>query len=131
MPLTGIALIVIAAALSILVLTLIPTILTIKRTYASIKELADMFNSELKPTLKELNEVLAEIKVVSGGVAEHTDDVKCFMSALGETGTNLNTINRSIGVVTTVLNTTSVWATGARVAGKYLFEQYLKKKGGV
>lgn len=131
MPLTGIALIIIAVALCILVLTLIPTILTIRRTAASVAELADMVQSELKPTLQELTGVLAELKVAGGGVAEHTDDLKRFMAALGETGTNLSTINRSVGVVTGVLNKTSVWATGAKVAGRYIFERYLKKRGGM
>ncbi len=131
MPLTGIALIIIAVALCILVLILIPTLLTIRQSAASVGKLAEMVQGELKPVLQELTDLLVELKTVGGGMAEHTDDVRRFMSALGETGTNLNTINRSVGVVTGVLNTTSVWATGARVAGKYLFERYQKKRGGM
>jgi len=131
MPLTDIALIIIAVALCILVLTLIPALLTIKRAAASVGGLAEMIQGELKPTLQELTGVLTELKTIGCGVAEHTDDVKRFMSALGETGTNLSTINRSVNVVTGVLNTTSIWATGARVAGKYLFDRYLKKRGGM
>ena len=131
MPLTGIALIIIAVALCVLVLILIPTLLTIKRAAASVGELAEMVQSELKPTLQELTGVLAELKTVGGGMAEHPDDVRRFMSELGEAGTNLHTINRTVGVVTGVLNTTSVWATGAKVAGKYMFERYLKKRGGM
>jgi len=110
---------------------MIPTLLTIKRTAASVGELAVMIRSELKPTLQELTGVLTELKTVGGGVAEHTEDVTRFMSALGETGTNLHTINRTVSVVTGVLNTTSVWATGAKVAGKYIVERYLKKRGGM
>ena len=131
MSLTGIALIIIAAAFLILVLTLVPTITAIKRTAASVGSLSDMVQTELKPTIQELTSVLAELKTVGGGVAEHTDDVKRFMVALGETGTNLSTINRSVSTVTGVLNTTSAWATGAKVAGKYLLERYLKKRGGM
>jgi uncharacterized protein YoxC len=131
MSLTGIALIVIAVALSILVLIMIPTLLTIKRTAALMGELAEIVQGELKPTLHELTGVLAELKTVSGGIAGHTDDVARFMSALGETGTNLSTINRTVGAVTGVLGATSVWMTGARVAGKYVLERYLKKRGGM
>ncbi|MBV5339946.1 MAG: DUF948 domain-containing protein [Deltaproteobacteria bacterium] len=131
MPLTSIALIVIAAALCILVLTIIPTLLTIKRTAASVGELAEMVHGELKPTLQELTSVLAELKSVGGAVAEYNDDVKRFMSELGTTGDHLHTINRSVGVATNILNTTSVWATGAKAAGKYVIEQYLKKRGGM
>lgn len=131
MPLTGIALIIIAAAFCILVLTLIPTLLTIKRTAASVGKLAGMVQGELKPTLQELTGVLAELKAACSGIAEHSDDFNRFMSALGETGSNLHTINRSVGVVAGILNTTSSWATGAKVAGKYVIERYLKKRGGM
>ena len=131
MSLTGIALIIIAVAFLILVLTLLPAIATIKRTAASVGSLSDMVQTELKPTIQELTAVLTELKTVGGGVAEHTNDVTRFMTALGETGTNLSTINRSVSVVTGVLNTTATWATGAKVAGRYLLERYLKKKGGM
>ncbi len=131
MSLTGIALIIIAVAFLILVLTLVPTITTIKRTAASVGSLSDMVQTELKPTIQELTSVLVELKTVGGGVAEHTDDVKRFMVALGETGTNLSTINRSVSTVTSALNTTSAWVTGAKVAGKYVLERYLKKRGGM
>jgi uncharacterized protein YoxC len=131
MSLTGIALIIIAVAFLILVLTLLPAIAAIKRTAASVGSLSDMVQTELKPTIQELTAVLTELKTVGNGVAEHTNDVTRFMTALGETGTNLSTINRSVSVVTGVLNTTSTWATGAKVAGKYLLERYLKRKGGI
>lgn len=131
MPPTDIALIVIAVTFCILLLALIPTLLTIKRAAASIGALSEMVQGELKPTLQELTGVLTELKTVCGDIAEHGDDFNRFMSALGETGANLHTINRSIGVVAGVLNTTSSWATGAKVAGKYVLERYLKKRGGM
>ena len=131
MSLTAIALIIIAISFLILVLTLLPTIVTIKRTAASLGSLSDMVQTELKPTIQELTAVLAELKTVGGGIAGHTDDVSRFMSALGETGTNLITINRSVGVDTSVLNATSSWATGVKEAGTYLLERYLKKRGGM
>jgi len=131
MPLTGIALIIIAVILCILVLVLIPTLLAVKRSAASVGELAEMVQSELKPTLQELTGVLAELKTVGGSMAEYNDDVRRFMSELGEAGNNLHTINRTVGVVTGALNTTSAWATGAKVAGKYMLERYLKKRGGM
>lgn len=130
MTISGIALIVIAIAFLILVLMMIPAILTVKRTAISIGSLSDMLHQELKPTIQELKTVLTDMKSVGNGMAEHTDDVRRFMSALGEAGDNLHTINRSVGTVTTVLTTTSAWATGAKVAAKYMLERYLKKRGG-
>ena len=130
MSLTGIALIVIAVAFLILVLTLLPAIATVKRTAASVGSLSDMIQQELRPTIQELTAVLTELRTVGGGVAEHTNDLNRFMTALGETGTNLSTINRSVALVTGVLSVTSAWTTGAKVAGRYLLERYFKKRGG-
>ena len=130
MTLAGIVMIIVAVAFCILVMTLIPTILSVKRTAESVASLSDMLQKELKPTIQELTSVLTELKTVGGGIAEHTDDVKEFMSALGETGNNLHTINRSVSVVTSALNATTVWISGAKVAGKYVIESYLKKRGG-
>ena len=130
MTLAGIALIAIAVALCILVLTMIPTLLAVKRAAVSFGSLSDMASRELKPAIQELTTVLADLRAVGGDLAEHSDDVSRFMSALGETGDNLHTINRSVGAVTSVLATTSVWATGVKVAGKYLVERYIKKRGG-
>ena len=131
MSLTEIALVIIAVALCILVLALIPTLLSIKRNAVSVGKLAEMLRSELRPALQELTGVLAELKIVGNGVAGHTDDITLFMSALGETGNNLNTINRSVSFVTSILRTTSVWSAGARVAGKYMLERFLNKRGGI
>jgi len=131
MSLTGIALIIIAVAFLILVLTLLPAIATVKRTAASIGSLSDMVQQELRPTIQELTAVLTEMKTVSGEVAQHTEDLNRFMTAMGETGVNLSTINRSVGVVAGLLSATSAWTTGAKVAGRYLLERYLKKRGGM
>lgn len=131
MPLTGIALIIIAIAVCMLVFALIPTLAAVKRTAVSLGELSDMMNSELKPALQEMTAVLSEIKAVSSTVAEHNQDVDSFLSALGETGVNVSSINRSVGAVAGILSTTSLWATGAKVAGKFVFDRYLKKRGGL
>ena len=130
MPLTEIVLIVIAIALSILALTMIPAMLAVKRAANSFCSLSDMVIRELRPAIQELTVTLAELRTVGTDLAEHSDDVSRFMSALGETGDNLHTINRTVGAVTSVFATTSVWATGAKVAGKYIIERYLKKRGG-
>ena len=128
MTLGVLAALIAALALVVLVLFLIPTIISVKRTAESVAVLAELLTSELKPTIKELNEVLAELKTVGSGVAEHTDDLKKFMSALGETGEQISTVNRSVGMVTNVLGQANAWATGAKVAGKFLLERYLNSK---
>jgi len=131
MAFSEIALLIIAAAFCILVLTLIPTLLTVKRSAASLGLLCEMIQQELRPALQELTAVLSEQKSVISGVADHNEDVARFMTALGETGNNLHTINRAVGAVTGLLSTSAVWATGVKVTGKYMLERYLKKRGGI
>ena len=128
MSLGIVAALIAAISVAVLVLFLIPAIQSVRQTAQSVSALADLLTNELKPTIKELNQVLAELKTVGGGVAEHTDDVKRFMSALGETGTQISTINRSVGVVTGLLNQAGAVSTGIKVAGTYLLENYLKRK---
>lgn len=128
MSLTAIAALIAALALVVLVLVLVPAIQTVRKTALSVASLADLLTNELKPTIKELNAVLVELKTVSGGVAERTDDVKKFMAALGETGEQVHQINRSVGAVTGVLSQSAVWVTGAKVAGKFILERYLNRK---
>jgi uncharacterized protein YoxC len=126
----GIVLLVIAVALCLLLIAFIPALVAVRRAAVSVAALSDMVNNELKPTIRELTATISELKTVGNGVAEHTGDVKRFMYALGETGDNLHNINRSINSVTSVLCTTSVWVTGLKVAGNYLLEHYLIKRGG-
>ena len=130
MTLVEIVLVIMVIAFCILVAALIPVIITVKRTATSVGALSDMLQQELKPTIHELNAILAELRTVGEGIAERTEDVKYFMSALGETGDNLNAINRTVRAVSTVLNTGSVWLTGAKVTGKYMLERYINKKTG-
>lgn len=128
MSLGIVAALIAAISVAVLVLFLIPAIQSVRQTAQSVSALADLLTNELKSTIKELNQVLAELKTVGGGVAEHTDDVKRFMSALGDTGTQISTINRSVGAVAGLLNQAGAVATGVKVAGTYLLENYLKRK---
>jgi hypothetical protein len=50
------------------------------------------------------------------------------MSALGETGDQISTINRSVGTVTSIVQEIGTWATGAKVTARYMLENYLKNK---
>lgn len=130
MTFTDFAMIVIAASTAIFVLTLVPTLLAIKKTAISAGLLADMVQQELKPTIQELTAVLVEMKTVTKGIAEKTDDLNCFMSSLGETGENLHIINRTIGTVSSTLSSATALATGVKVAGKYILQRYLNMRGG-
>jgi len=51
------------------------------------------------------------------------------MEELGNAGRNLRTINNVVGTVAGVLGGSTLWVTGAKVAGKYLIERISRKRG--
>jgi len=130
MTLIEIVLIIITLALCIMVVVLVPTLIAVRRAAQSLNLLSETVNMELKPALGELTGILAVLKSAGSDVAGHVDDARRFMFALGRTGDNLLTINRSIETVTGALTIASAWTTGIKVAGKYMLEQYLNKWGG-
>ena len=121
---------VVTIAFCALVIVLIPMVQAMRRSAESLTSLQEMIQQELRPTIRELSAVLSEIRSLSKGIAEHTDDVKCLMSALGETGSGLRSVNRALGTVTSTIGVASMWIVGAKALGKHLVEKHLKKRGG-
>jgi len=109
---------------------LIPAIMEIRRTCASIRETLDRTVKELQPTLRDLQQSAADLRVVTEVVAGRADDLEIFMAAVGDAGRNIRSINTILGSVTSLAGKSSVWMTGARVASSYLMERLLKKKRG-
>lgn len=130
MTLIEISLLLVAAASVMVLWFLIPALSAVKKAAQSVDALTTTVNEELKPLVREMNSVLAEVRTVCQGVAENTDDVKSFMSALGETGNNLHTINSSVGAVVGMLNSANVWVSGVKVAAQYMLKRYLNRRRG-
>jgi uncharacterized protein YoxC len=129
MILINIAALIIAVAVVVLVIALIPLIRELKESSIALREFVVKVESDIHPTIKELHAVLADLEVITAGAADKVEDVKHFMSAVGETGKGLRTISTVVsGIAGTVANS-SVWLTGAKVAGSYLLEKLLKKGG--
>jgi uncharacterized protein YoxC len=119
------------AAITLVVLAgfMIPAFVEIRKTAAATREFITQTETELKPALKELHETLAGLKVLTEGVADKVEDVHSFMDALGDTGRNLRTINNIVGAVAGVMVNSSVWLTGAKVAGKFIVDRFSKQRG--
>jgi len=129
MGIVPLAVIIIALTLVVLGIFLVPLILEIRKTAVALREFIDCTETELKPILRELNETLADLKVLTHGTAEKVEDVKSFMEAVGDTGRNLHTINTVIGSVAGVIGHSSIWLTGAKVAGRFIIDRIIKKRG--
>jgi uncharacterized protein YoxC len=129
MSVTAFALVVMALALVVLVAFMIPTLIEIRKAAADLRAFVTRTGGELKPVLLELEKTLAELRMVTEGIAEKREDVQTFMEAVGDTGRNIRTINAVIGNVVHAAVTSSIWVTGARTAGKFLTERLIKKRG--
>jgi uncharacterized protein YoxC len=128
MIIINIAAVVVAIAAVALVVTLIPLIKELKATAVTVREIAVKMETEIQPTIQELHDALADLNVVTAGVADKIEDVQCFMSAVGDTGRGLKTIGSVVGGAAGALSRTSLWLTGAKVAGSYMLERITKKR---
>ena len=118
-----------ALTVVILAICLIPVLVELKRTAVSLRNFTDTMQTEITPLVKELRETVADIQVVTSSTAEHADGVNILLEELGHAGHNIRMINRVIGVASTLVAGSTTWMTGARVAGKYIADRLIKKRG--
>ena len=130
MGIVGIAVMIMAVTLVILAWVMIPAFIEIRKTATASREALGRIEADLQPVLQELHETLADVKVIAHETAASRDDLSTFMGALGDTGRSLRTINSVVGPVAGVLASSSMWLTGAKVAGKFVVEKFLRKGGG-
>ena len=125
----NIAAIVVAIAVVALVVSLIPLIRELKATAVTVREIAVKLDAEIQPAIKELHDTLADLNLLAAGAAEKVEDVQCFMSAVGDTGRGLRTISSIVGGAAAALSKSSLWLTGAKVAGSFMLDRLTKKRG--
>jgi len=118
-----------ALTLLVLAFCMIPVLLELKRTAVSVRTFTETMDVELKPLLTELRDALADVQVITSATAANADGVNVLLEELGHAGHNIRMINRVIGVASTLVAGSTTWVTGARVAGKFLADRLMKKRG--
>jgi len=118
-----------ALTVVILAICLIPVLLELKRTAVSLRNFTDTMQTEITPLVKELRETVADVQVVTSSTAANADGVNLLLEELGHAGHNIRMINRVIGIASTLVAGSTTWMTGARVAGKYIADRLIKKRG--
>ena len=118
-----------AVTLVVMAFCLIPVLMELRKTAISVRTVAESMQVELKPLIKELRETVADIQVVTSATAANADGVNLLMDELGHAGHNIRMINKVIGIASEVVATSSVWMAGARVAGKFVADKLIKKRG--
>jgi uncharacterized protein YoxC len=118
-----------ALVLVVLAICLIPVLAEMKKTAIALRTVAETLQGEVTPLVKELRETLADVQVVTSSTAANAEGVNLLLEELGHAGRNIRMINKVIGVASTVVSSSSTWLTGARVAGKYIADRLIKKRG--
>jgi uncharacterized protein YoxC len=120
---------VITAAIVAVAVVLIRALLEIRKTVIAVRGLVTRIDAELIPAVKELQGVVADVKITADGIASRVDDVKSAMTAVGDTGRNISRINSVIGQVADVVGRSSLWYTGIKAAGCHIKERISKTRG--
>lgn len=129
MILINIAALIVAVAVVVLVFSLIPLIRELKATSIALRESVINMETDVQPTIKELHNALTAMNVLTAGAAEKVEDIKCFMSAVGETGRGIRTISTVVNGLAATLSKYSLWLTGAKVAGSFMLDKMTNKRG--
>ena len=128
MEIVAIAAAVIAVTFIVLAGFLIPALIEIRKTAAAVRTYITDVESQLHPVLKELRELAANLRVLTDGVVSKTEEVKTFMTALGDTGRHMNRISGVLGDVAGLLCRSTLWMTGFKAAGHYVIDRIAKKR---
>jgi uncharacterized protein YoxC len=128
MMMISFAAVIAAAALVAMAAVMIPAILEIRKAAIVVRECVAHLDSELQPTIKELQQVLVEVRTLTEVASAEADELRSFMTAVGDTGRGLRTISTVVGGLTNALASSSLWLTGAKVAGKFVMEKFVKKR---
>jgi uncharacterized protein YoxC len=117
-----------AGALVVLAAVMIPAILEIRRTAVAVRECVARVESELQPAIKELHQALVEVRTLTAVASSEAEELRSFMAAVGDTGRGLRTISTIVGGAASAIASSSLWLTGAKVAGKFVMEKFVKKR---
>jgi uncharacterized protein YoxC len=121
--------VVMAVALVVVAVFLVRALVEVRETAISARGLMTRIDTELIPVVKDLQGVLADLKVTTDGIASRMEDVKSAMTAVGDTGRNISRINAVLGSVADVLSRVTLLSTGVKAAGQYVCDRILRKRG--
>jgi uncharacterized protein YoxC len=129
MVVIGISVTVMAITLVVLACFMIPAFIEIRKTAIASREFLACMEKDVKPVLQNLQDALTDLKIITEEASSKIDDVGLFMEELGNAGRAMRTINSVIGGFSGLMSKTSLWMTGAKVAGKIIVDRITNKRG--
>jgi uncharacterized protein YoxC len=121
---------VLAAAVGLVAIFLVPVLLELRRTVRTLNSVLKITEESLAPTLRELRSTLANLDRITADINTVTDDVRTFSGSLRQVGKDLHELREVVGLLG--------GGIGAKVAGlragigtgfRYLAHNLLKKGG--
>jgi uncharacterized protein YoxC len=125
MGIIEIAAIIAAIALVVLTSFAIPVLIAMRSVMNDLKQAT----VRAETAANDLHVVLSQVKILTAEATERLEEVRPLTEAISETGRHVRSINSVLGAVTTVVSRSSLWLTGTRVAGRFLFDRFTKKGG--
>jgi len=129
MVIISVATVVVAIALVALSCFAIPVLIELRKTLAELRQFTTSTEQQMKPLLQELHETLADLKGLTCDASDRVEEVRNFTEAISDTGRHVRSINSILGTATSVITSSSLWLTGAKVAGKFVLDRFSKKGG--
>lgn len=129
MVVIGIAVTVVAITMVVLACFMIPAFIEIRKTAVASREFLARVENDIKPVLNNLQETLNDLKIITEEASGKVEDLGLFMEEMGNAGRNIRTINAVVGGVTGLMTKSSLWMTGAKVAGKIVVDRIINKRG--
>lgn len=124
----SIAAAVVAATFVVLAAFLIPAIIELRKTTVAARRLIVSTESELDPALKELRQILMQVRDITDSASAGVEEAKHFMAAVGETGRILHSINGAVGGISGLFGKSGLWSAAAVAAGEYFYKKIKKRR---
>ena len=127
---SSVLLLVLAAAVAVATLFLVPLLLELRRTVRTLNGVLKITEESLGPTLRELRSTLANLDRITSDINSVTDDVRMFSGSLRQVGKDLHEMRDVVALLG--------GGVGAKIAGlragfstgfKVLAHNILKKGG--
>jgi uncharacterized protein YoxC len=129
MTLVSVAALIVALAVIILVAVLIPVIAKLKKTIISVREFIVRTEDAVTPTLGELRQTLANVRVMTDAAAARSNDITTIMTALGETGESIHRLNGILDGAVNVVEKPAMYWTGIKAAAQNIAGNFTRKGG--
>lgn len=128
MTLIGIGVIIIAISILAIAIAAVPALNEIRATARSTRETLSRTEERLTPLVEELTAAASDIREMSQAIAAGKESVENLLQTVNETTRGLRTIGTVVDSATGIVSRSSLWLTGAKVAGKFILDRIREKR---